>query len=193
MKHLSRASESRLQHFVDRHDAIARKLDDALQISHANVTCLACPRVTPRAAQVDMFLCSSGDCTYVADLMYVHASGGPAKPTFTLAYGYSRISGTVVGMPVKHISAADLRDSVSKLDEGKVAGVADGARVSWGIKNPQWVHANPVMLSFGACERQRLYCDGPTLLHNVGCWLLGVSGHCIMLWSRITGQACTAP
>ncbi|KAG5175643.1 hypothetical protein JKP88DRAFT_337874 [Tribonema minus] len=57
-------------------------------------------------AQVDLFLCSDPDCNVIADLMYITPASDP-NANATLAYGYSRLQETLLGMPVKHITERD--------------------------------------------------------------------------------------
>ncbi|KAG5180139.1 hypothetical protein JKP88DRAFT_247024 [Tribonema minus] len=103
------------------------------------------------SAQLDLFLCSDPSCDVVADL--VHIDTPDQDSSYTLAFGYTRIPGTLMGLPGKHIKATDALTSRSIADSGKIAGLADGATVIWTMDDPQWVDATPVMLSYGAAVR----------------------------------------
>jgi hypothetical protein len=100
--------------------------------------------------QVDLFLCGDDNCNVVADLITLRSVNGSP----TLAFGYTRIPGTVVGLPTRYLSenaqaSLQLYHSASDAATGTAA-----ASVSWSLPTePLWVDASPIMTPLGVIER----------------------------------------
>ncbi|KAG5177596.1 hypothetical protein JKP88DRAFT_248806 [Tribonema minus] len=123
--------------------------DYELTVARSNAR-LDAQRSLRGTAQVDLFLCSDGDCNVIADVVHVVTEG---KPNGTLAMGYARFAHSLVALPAYHIRADSVTPRVFPVAESR-RGVAR-SKVAWALADAsaEWVSANMVMMPFGALVR----------------------------------------
>ncbi|KAG5175602.1 hypothetical protein JKP88DRAFT_347202 [Tribonema minus] len=100
---------------------------------------------------LDIFLCSDLECTAVADLIFL--AHGPSHAAVTLAMGYVRFATTVLGLPMQFIrDAYAMTPVIAPIAESDASVAPSMAQVAWTLDDPQWVEADPVLVSFGAMD-----------------------------------------
>ncbi|KAG5190903.1 hypothetical protein JKP88DRAFT_285522 [Tribonema minus] len=103
-------------------------------------------------ADLDIFLCSDLECTVVADLIYL--AHGPRYATVTPAMGYVRFDTTVIGLPMQFIQdSSTMNPVIVPIAESDASATPSMAQVAWTFDDPQWVEADPILVSFGAMVR----------------------------------------
>lgn len=112
-------------------------------------------KVVKASAQLDFFLCSSADCTTIADLQVVRLSNGQTR----IGVGFSLIPGTLVGVPSGILDPNNLTRATKSRDDWKrrlppsQAEVAQITQVVYNDSSRAWICQTPDVMNFGVFAR----------------------------------------